>query len=110
MKQIVRVIPKLYIEELEKPITKFGKLIAYTLLKPLLDKYSKEYHLDLNVNQERMKAQWILTIPIVTLSHQLCTAKQFVKNDGEEILESVLCRTECTSLFATDLLVQLCYK
>ena len=57
VKQIVKVVSMIYIEELGEPITKFGKLTPYTLLKHLIDTYGAVSDNDLDENQARMKAK-----------------------------------------------------
>ena len=88
--QIVRAVPKVFIEELDDSIIKFGKNLLFTLLKHLLNKYGKDSDLDLDANQERMKAQWMSPMHIETLFHQLHTAKQFAKNAGGGIPDYVM--------------------
>ena len=67
VKQIVKAVPMIYIEELEAPITKFGKLTPYTLLRHLIDTYGAVSDSDLDENQARMKGKWIPPIPIEAL-------------------------------------------
>ena len=110
VKQIVRAVPKIYIEELEDPITKFGKLLPYTLLNHLFNKYGKVSDLDLDANQDRMKAQWMPPMPIEALFRQLRAGKQFAKHTGEEIPDSVICHSGYNNLFATGLFTQPCYE
>ena len=50
VKQIVKAVPMIYIEELEDPITKFGKLTPYTLLEHLIDTYGTISDSDLDAN------------------------------------------------------------
>ena len=49
-------------------------------------------------------------MPIEVLFCQLFTGKQFAKNVGEEIPDSVICRSGYNNLFATGLFKQPCYE
>ena len=83
----------IYIEELEEPITKFGKLTPYALLEHLIDTYGTVSNSDLDEYQARMKAKWMLPIPIEIFFRQLRKAQEYVKEAGEEIPDTILCRT-----------------
>ena len=110
VKQIVKAVPMIYIEELENPITKFGKLTPYALLKHLLDTYGAVSDSDLDANQVRMKAKWMPPMPIEALFRQLRKAQDFAEQAGEEIPDTALCRAGYNNLQSTGLFTQSCYE
>ena len=109
VKQILKAVPTIYIEELEDPITKLGKLVPHTLLQHLKDTYGVVSDRDIDTNLARTKTKWMLYMPIEALFRQLGKAKHFAKEAGEEIQDFVLCRAGYNNLHVTGLFSQPCY-
>ena len=92
VKQIAKAVPTIYIEELEDPITKFGKLTPYILVGHLIDTYGTVSDRDLDANRAYMKAKWMPPMHTEALFRQLRKAQQFAKEAGEEIPDTAMYR------------------
>ena len=110
VKQILGAVPMIYIQELSDPITKFGNVEPHTIIEHLQDNYGTVTSLDLDENEERMKAPWSPPQPIEELYIRLIEGKRFADKAGDTMEHSTLVRAGYKIIHANGLFTQACYE
>ena len=110
VKQIIKAVPIIYIEGLKDPITKFAKLVPYTLLnishRWVQCSFWSRFRHQSNTHKDKVYSTYFYW----STFRQLRKVKQFEKKTGEEIQNSTLCRTCYNDLHVTELFLQPYYE